>query len=846
MEFVFSSLNDELTSEQPDNIAINRLLRILSGMIGLMNLSLNNEQLEISLGVLEMSPLVSSTVDVKICFILMSAAQLLKYSHPRVERILHQMIQCHESPQVLNLLIYFQQKQLLKIDDLASKSLSMLIVIPRAGLMELSSIFTSLFSNEELSRCALRVGRPTPMEPGFATTSLVVSAMPSDLEHNTSSGNSELRSTANLIVGHLLHQDVFHNSATDVQRWVMEQIQASTVPLDANIIHLLRSYTSAIARSDYISRIPEQDIRACFNCPSDDPTPAKVLLVLYMLMNNDICVANLGSSNMERVREYDATLLEYIQVRKIALYVQDFQDGVAFRAVQPIFLKLVNSQFPELFDVTTLLMEESISTSVIAKSLPEMQEMDQTLMKPQDITAFKALHLHAIHQHLSNPDAAVKGYHAFQRLTQGARQSMASTIIQASLPSLLDPQSNPSVMEAFKNTWDQLNSVMPHELWALTIQALLPTSSPAPPVVSVLSNSIPRNGSHSLSKEVMEKHQWQQRLQQSQQDYYTFEWLVQDPLLLFKVDFRVFRSPMIFRLFIQILGAVMVGSRHWFRKQFHASQAIPLAPQNRNPSQVQRRQFKEVNLSTMLYIQDTTLIQLMLEACESRPEDLTRSAKPVQGKQGKNTKGEKENPKEGLNSPKMDISEELQEVRIVTFNFLHQLFIDHKIFPKLVHFQGYAMDLLPATVAGIDSIHVCLDFLQELLFANAPASMLSAPANTSTGTGGPGIKADTAPQIFALRLAAHLCLRFPLRNTLQMAEDFILPRLQVLSINTGFVNDVLESSVILAKAFPSLREEIVRILKETSGPQDKIALQRTVDAITLELQDPVVLDKSVL
>jgi hypothetical protein len=169
--------------------------------------------------------------------------------------------------------------------------------------MELSSTFTTLFSNEELSRCALSIGRSSSLDSGLLepkTPVLATKTVYKDQE--LSQEDSELRSTANLIVGHLLQQNVFQNSGIDVQRWVLEQIQASTVPLDANMIHLLKAYTSAISRSDHITRIPEYDIRTFFSNTSDDPTPAKVLLVLYMLMNNDVCVANLGSSNMERMR----------------------------------------------------------------------------------------------------------------------------------------------------------------------------------------------------------------------------------------------------------------------------------------------------------------------------------------------------------------------------------------------------------------------------------------------------------------------------------------------------------------------------------------------------------------
>ncbi|KAF8939084.1 Integrator complex subunit 2 [Dissophora ornata] len=878
MEFVFSSLNDELTSERPDHVTVNRLLRILSGMVGLMNLSLSAEQLEISLGVLEMKPLEPSTIDVKICLILMSATQLLKYSQHRVDRVLHRLMSCQESTQVLYLVVWFQLQQLLMIDDFASRSLSMNIVIPRTGLMELSTLFSTLFSSEELASCALRIGRPsrtsswTADSPGIST--ITASLQPS--RPGSSQDASELRSTANFLVGYLLQQDVFQKSATDVRSWVMEQIQASTVPLDANMIHLLRAYTSAIARSKHITRIPEQEIRAFFSDPCEDPTPSKVLLVLYMLMSNDVSISNLGNSNRKQNPEYDATLFEYLQIRKVFLFVQNFQGGLAFQAVQPMFLKLVNAQFPELFDVTTLLLEEGLVTSPGTAGVSESSSKDlgaaatstnaQHYLKAEEAKISMEPHIEAIMNHIYNPDAAVKGYHTFQRLTQSDRQNMARIIVQASLPSLLDPRSNPAVMEAFKNTWDGLNSVMPHDLWAMTINVLLSQESSYTPQAT----NTPIASQQTLRQALQQPPPLPQ--QQQQLGFYTFEWLVQDPLLLFKVDFRVFRSPIIFRLFVQILGAVMAGSRHWFRKHFHASQATLQAQQNRNPAQAQRRQFKEANLSAMLYIQDSALIQLMLEVCQARPDDKREpfpkyavAGKGIVGgseqkhigthrRSGKDSKNAKAVVATAIEATKdttataehiEEVSDVLKEIRIVTFNFLHQLFIDHKIFPKLVHFQGYALDLVPTTVAGIDSIHVCLDFLQEILFASPP---ISSSANiTTTGDGLVGPAQDVvSPQVFALRLAAQLCERFPLKNTMQMAIDFILPRLQALLISTGFAKEVLDSAVVLAKAFPSLGGDIMSIVRDTSGPHDKMALNRTVDAIHQILSDPAECDKSLL
>ncbi|KAF9964399.1 Integrator complex subunit 2 [Mortierella alpina] len=781
MEFLFSSLNDELISQRPDHVAIIRLLRILSGMVGLMNLTLTSEQLEISLGVLEMSPAEPSTVDIKVCLILMCASQLLKYSGYRMERTLHKLLGCQNSPQVLLLAIYLQTQQLLKVDEFASQVLTMSIVVPRKGLTELVTLFSTLFSSEELASCALGFGRSAPTPPSSGTPTLAAAQSRLLEQDDSSSRNaSELRSVSNFCVSHLLKHGVFHKSSIDVRSWVMEQIQATTVPLDANMIPLLHAYTTAISQSDRITRIPEREIRALFSQPSDDLTPAKVLLVLYMLLNNDVCLANQDSDNAERNQEYDASLLEHVQIRKVLLYVQNFQDGMAFKAVQPMFLKLVNAQFPELFDVTTLLLEEELSSSSTAalSSAPavvstedsgplerytfgSLSESEQTL----GVSLFMAHHLKALEQHIEHPDSAVKAYHTYQRLPQADRQSIAGSIIKASLPSLLDPRSNPTVMEAFKKTWDQLNSVMPHQLWSMTIQALVPE---APTGTKYPLPTLPVGASALGAK---------------QPGTYSFEWLVQDPLLLFKVDFQVFRTPTIFRLFIQVLGAVMVGSRHWFRKKFEASQATLQRHQHRKPFQAQQaqkkwQQFKDSNLSAMLYIQDTTLIQLLLEACEARPEDRELASKD-------------------------NVTDALKEIRVVTFNFLHQLFIDHKIFPKLVHFQGYSMDLLPSTVAGIESIHVCLDFLHELVTAPSPAALMS-----GSRAGG-----EPLPQVFALRLAALICERFPLPRTMQMATDFILPKLESLLVSTAFSKDVLESAKVLAIAFPSLVETIIDILR---------------------------------
>ncbi|KAG0032323.1 Integrator complex subunit 2 [Podila clonocystis] len=820
LEFIFSSLNDELQSPTANNSTIHRLLRILSGMLGLMNLVLSAEQLEISLQVLEVRP-EPSTVDLKVCLILMCATQLFKYGKARIERVLTALLKCRDSPQVLLLTIYFQTQQLLLIDEFASNVLSMTVVVPREGFRHLETLFTTGFSDEQLASCALTLGqfrKDSISSPFMPAKNVFISSSSNSLtKSNNPSSNatsSDLRSSSYICVAHLLKRDIFHRSHMDVRDWILHQILDSTMlPLDVNMVPLLTAYAEAVSRSEYISRIPFNSILAYFENPAEDVTPPKVLLALYMLLNNEVCHSHLGNVDTRaRSVEYPDSIFQHIQIRKILLYVQNHQGGTAFESFQPMFLKLVNAQFPELFDVTTLLMEEGAASQKIISSgdaLGITSGKGSLGSSTKEDISFKDHHIKAIAQHLDNPDAAVKAYRLFQQLPQMRRQSMSREIIQTSLPSLLDPRSNSTVLEAFKNTWDQLNSLMPHELWAMTINACRS---------NIETNAIKSGGEN-----------------------YSYEWLVQDPLLLFNIDLRVFRTPVVFRMFIQILGAVMVASRHYFKTMFEGHQIGH-----------QSQDYGEVHLGTAISLQDIILIQMLLEICQSRTSK-TKLAANV--KSAATLSGALETTTTTADSSNMDVDrvvepydeaegDVIKEIRVVTFNFLHQQFIDNKNLAKLIHFQGYPLDLIPIMVKGVDSIHICIDFLPELLLrppANAPGVI---GRGVGSGIKGGILSDEFELQVFALRFAAQLCERFPLPNTLQMATEVILPRLRALAIGTGFSSVVLESAIVLAKAFPSLREDVVGILRETSGSHDKAALIATLKAIDKELADQSVWNKS--
>lgn len=104
----------------------------------------------------------------------------------------------------------------------------------------------------------------------------------------------------------------------------------------------------------------------------------------------------------------------------------------------------------------------------------------------------------------------------------------------------------------------------------------------------------------------------------------------------------------------------------------------------------------------------------------------------------------------------------LQEVRSLVCSYLHQVFIADTMLCKLVHFQvkfslkfctqickvilqGYPTGLLEVVIKGVPSMHICLDFVQELMQQ-------------------PSLK----KQIFAILLLSHLSIQYALPKSMNL------------------------------------------------------------------------------
>ncbi|XP_006789179.1 integrator complex subunit 2 [Neolamprologus brichardi] len=227
---------------------------------------------------------------------------------------------------------------------------------------------------------------------------------------------------------------------------------------------------------------------------------------------------------------------------------------------------------------------------------------------------------------------------------------------------------------------------------------------------------------------------------------------------------------------------------------------------------------------------DSAAVQILLEVCLPTSEEqqlgattdsLLRSirgpvpGKPKQGSLGPTAKGgvEAAEPEGGLLS-------DLREVQCLICCLLHQMFIADPNIAKLVHFQGYPQALLPLTVAGIPSIHICLDFIPELL-----------------------AQPQLEKQIFAIQLLSYLCTQYALPKSLSVARLAISVMGTLLTVLTRakrflFFMPTLPCLVAFCQAFPPLYDDVAALLVQVGQvcSSDVATKARDIDPFIARLQ----------
>jgi len=119
--------------------------------------------------------------------------------------------------------------------------------------------------------------------------------------------------------------------------------------------------------------------------------------------------------------------------------------------------------------------------------------------------------------------------------------------------------------------------------------------------------------------------------------------------------------------------------------------------------------------------------------------------------------------------------------------FLHSLFLEDSALLRLVHTQGYQSELLPLLFDRVPCMHSCTNFIEDLL-----------KQQTLEGL------------IFAIQLASHLAIHYPLPPSLLAARAAIgvmHAKLQAApSVRHLFFSATLPSLALMCQAFPPLLE----------------------------------------
>ncbi|XP_052756874.1 integrator complex subunit 2 [Galleria mellonella] len=240
----------------------------------------------------------------------------------------------------------------------------------------------------------------------------------------------------------------------------------------------------------------------------------------------------------------------------------------------------------------------------------------------------------------------------------------------------------------------------------------------------------------------------------------TQENVLVDPLQVLRCDIRVFRCGPILKIILRILEASLAASRSQLSRHLLDKPLLEKSGQLNSDSE--REELK----NALVAAQESAALQILLEACLETSED--------------------------ENKPELMWS--LREVRSIICSFLHQVFISEPSLAKLVHFQGYPRELLSVTVQGIPSMHICLDFIPELLS-----------------------QASLEKQIFAVDLVSHLSIQYALPKAMSIARLCINTLSTLLSVlpsdlRLELFQPILKSLVRICTAFPSLLEDITSLL----------------------------------
>ncbi|XP_077533566.1 integrator complex subunit 2 isoform X2 [Haemaphysalis longicornis] len=656
---------------------------------------------------------------------------------------------------LLLMAIHFHSNQLTPIADLVCSTLGMKIPIRPNSLAKMKTIFTQeLFTDQVVTAHAVKV------------------AVTPNLNANT----------AGFLPVHCIYQllksRAFTKHKVRIKDWVFKQICASRAPLHPILPALVEVYVNSVivpscksptAHEMTNEPLSEEEIASVFGTAlqdgtapdgttdtqgggsredSGDMTAPQLLLLYYLLLYEDTRLNNMKAivASGRKVKRYGAELMSQLPVRYLVMRAQREE---RFAGLFPPLLRLLATHHPHLCMVDDWLRGEgaTATTALPHRRFGHRQGGPRAPCTVPSLTqAFTRLH--------KCPIDLLSQLDRLNTLPLPQLWPYAQPLV-SNLPLLLEEGSPRQVMERAKQVWWRLNEVFPRRLWVLTANALRLPCRVRP---------------------------------------LTLDDLILDPLHVLRCDTRVFRCAPMLELVLHMLRALLAASRtHLSHHQLEhpimqAPPPPPLPPPLASAVTVPggggtsapvgggdkggcceaEKDREELRLA-LVAAQESAAVQILLECCL-----------PTEGEKGS---------KDGFLS-------DLREVRTLVCTHLHQMFIADPNLVRLVHFQGYPSELLPVSVSLIPSMHICLDFIPELL---------SQP--------------HLDKQVFAIELASYLCLQYSIAKSLSIARLCINVTHTLLGVLPSYQRPLLflpalPALVRMCRAFPPLAEDVAVLLMQ--------------------------------
>uniref|UniRef100_H0WWE2 Integrator complex subunit 2 n=1 Tax=Otolemur garnettii TaxID=30611 RepID=H0WWE2_OTOGA len=565
--------------------------------------------------------------------------------------------------------MYFHSNQLSAIIDLVCSTLGMKIVIKPSSLSRMKTIFTQeIFTEQVVTAHAVRV----PVTSNLSAN--ITGFLPIHCIYQ------------------LLRSRSFTKHKVSIKDWIYRQLCETSTPLHPQLLPLIDVYINSILTPASKSNpeatnqpVTEQEILNIFQGVIGGDSirlnqrfsiTAQLLVLYYILSYEEALLANTKTlaAMQRKPKSYSSSLMDQIPIKFLIRQAQGLQQelgGICF-----IFIAkwIFFSPTPHFSFLSPQLFNHCFVKTTFSDRRLLMLGWYRIYDCLMFFSAFSAV-----------PVNYTQVMQIIEHLTLLSASELIpyADVLISNMNQLLNSGVPRRILQTVNKLWMVLNTVMPRRLWVMTVNALQPS------------------------------------IKFVRQQKYTQNDLMIDPLIVLRCDQRVHRCPPLMDITLHMLNGYLLASKAYLSAHLKETAEQDRPSQNNTIGLIGQTDAPEVTReelkNALLAAQDSAAVQILLEICLPKEEEKANGINPdsllrnVQSVITTNT------PNKGMEEGEDNLLCNLREVQCLICCLLHQMYIADPNIAKLVHFQGYPCELLPLTVAGIPSMHICLDFIPELI-----------------------------------------------------------------------------------------------------------------------------------